>query len=39
MEKKAAVKAQLENKEEEKRLDILNKRGELLQSDDKSTQR
>lgn len=40
-EKKEAMKSELEKKEEEKRLDILNKRGELPQSesDDKSTQR
>lgn len=41
VEKKEAMKSELEKKEEEKRLDILNKRGELPQSksDDNSTQR
>ena len=29
MEKKEAMKSELEKKEEKKRLDILNKRGEL----------
>lgn len=33
------MKSELEKQEEEKRLDILNKHGEVPESDDKSTQR